>query len=321
MTIGKSSSSITTIMVMGVNGFVGHHLAKELKQNDCRIIGVGNTPELEPELESLVEKYIVCDLANMAEVATIDFTGVNAVINLAGFASVSASFDNASEYMRVNTKVHTNVCEVLKANDLAHIRVVAVSTGAVYDSSQPMPLTEVSKTITKGSPYAQSKLAMEKALKAYSGDGMDIIIARPFNHTGPGQRPGFLIPDLIAQLAGADGKNRQIQVGNLKTRRDYTDVRDVARAYRLLALAPKSSLSSGLYNICSGVSTSGEEILDLIINKLGLANKVTVVVDKTRIRPDDPADIFGSSRLIFKDAGWKPTIEIEKTIADAVSKT
>ena len=175
-----------------------------------------------------------------------------------------------------------------------------------------MPLNEGSETSDKTSPYAKSKLAMEKAVLGYRSHGLDVIVARPFNHIGPGQGPGFLLPDLAAQLMAGS----VVQVGDLSTSRDYTDVRDVVRAY--LDLATTKKLSSDIYNICSGKPIKGSKILTMLATEMKKGQYKTVV-DRARIRPDDPNKIFGSYELIKKDTGWKPTIKLEQTIADFVN--
>jgi GDP-4-dehydro-6-deoxy-D-mannose reductase len=175
-----------------------------------------------------------------------------------------------------------------------------------------MPLSEDSKVITEGSPYALSKLAMEDELQKYINNGLNIVIVRPFNHIGPGQLGGFLVPDLANQIKESD----IISVGNLNTERDYTDVRDVVRAYVLLATTPK--LSHQLYNVCSGKSVSGKKILSLLKQNLNKDN-LEVVVDSKKIRPKDPLVVRGDNQRIRTDTGWKPTFEISSTINDYVN--
>ena len=144
--------------------------------------------------------------------------------------------------------------------------------------------------------------------------GVDAVIARPFNHIGPGQGPGFLLPDLLEQLQAAR-ETGTLLVGNIKTKRDYTDVRDIARAYAELALAP--SLEHDTYNICSRKSLSGETILAHLQEITGIKD-VKVEVDPARIRPNDIDDIYGDSSRLVDALGWKPEIAIEQTIKDFV---
>jgi GDP-4-dehydro-6-deoxy-D-mannose reductase len=300
------------IIVTGINGFVGQHLARELHEQGFTVIGAGRETMVATELKSIVHKYFNCNLLNEAEVSKLPLEKSIAVINLAGLAQVGSSYGQEKLYMDVNVKVQTTLASYLLKTGIFTTRIIAVSTGAVYDSTQPMPLSEDSKVITEGSPYALSKLAMEDELKKYINNGLNIVVVRPFNHIGPGQLGGFLVPDLANQIKESD----IISVGNLNTERDYTDVRDVVRAYVLLATTPK--LSHQLYNVCSGKSVSGKKILDLIKQNLG-KNNLKVIVDPEKIRPKDPLVVRGDNQRIRTDTGWKPKFEIDSTINDYVN--
>lgn len=303
-------------LVAGINGFVGHHLAKELSEHDITVFGTGTDDGLAPELELYVAQfYANCDLTNPQDVAKLPLGEVDSVINLAGLAQVGASFgaDQAKKYKFINTAVQTGVARCLiELGKPAATRLIAVSTGAVYDNAQNMPITEASKLLTDGSPYALSKLAMEQAMAEFTSDKIETVIVRPFNHLGPGQLGGFLVPDLVNKLR-ALGPNNTLSVGNLNTKRDYTDVRDVVRAYRLLATT--KTLNHSLYNVCSGQSHSGQEILDLLTGYMGIQN-LKVEVDPARVRPNDPANIYGDASRLKTDTGWSPQIPLQQTLQD-----
>jgi GDP-4-dehydro-6-deoxy-D-mannose reductase len=169
--------------------------------------------------------------------------------------------------------------------------------------------------ILPASPYAVSKICQEEMALHYALRGFEVIIARAFNHMGPGQNTGFLIPDLVKQVVEAEGGvSDKILVGNLEAKRDYTDVRDIVRAYRLLL---ENGRSGETYNICSGTSRSGQEMLDLIVSKSSIA--VTVEQDPARMRPSDTPDIYGSHEKLTTDTGWQPEIPLETTIADVIA--
>lgn len=307
------------ILIAGVNGFVGHHLARELTSVGHTVVGVGLDASLSPVLGTIVtEFYASCDLADESQVAKLPLGDVDAVINLAGLANVGDSFKPgaAERYEHINVSVHTTIVKRLAFLDKLDTRVIAVSTGAVYDNHQPMPITEVGTLITKGSPYALSKISMEHALVSFKKQGQDIVIVRPFNHIGPGQLPGFLVPDLISKLRSAS-ENNTIRVGRLDTRRDYTDVRDVVRAYRLLLEA--ESLSSYIYNVCSGISHTGQEVLDTLVQALGMGD-IQTTVDPGLVRPNDPTDVRGDNALLVKDTGWKQHFSFEQTLQDCAQE-
>lgn len=301
------------ILVSGINGFVGKHLAKALKDAGYIVIGLGTQEKVDTSIESLIEKYYVCDLTDHDAVSRLPFKEMGGVINLAGLAVPAESFSKPDLYQRVNTAVLDTVCKsVLEQNP--SIRIVAVSSGTIYSPKQPMPLKESSAIDPTSSPYAASKVAMEQIAMDYREKGLDCVIARPFNHTGPGQNRGFLLPDLYGQIA--NNTNNTLRVGNLTTRRDYTDVRDVAAAYVKLIDAPK--LTAPVYNICSGKSVSGEEILRKILDKTGRQN-VEIVVDESLFRPSDSPELFGDHALITADTGWEPTISLDRTIEDFIA--
>jgi GDP-4-dehydro-6-deoxy-D-mannose reductase len=194
-------------------------------------------------------------------------------------------------------------------------RIINVSTGALYDPTQPLPLEEKSRTASN-SPYAVGKLSAEAVALYFRGRGIDTVTARPFNHIGPGQGRGFLLPDLYAQLHEAESGDT-IRVGNLDTRRDYTDVRDIARAYSDLVEAEK--LNYSLYNVCSDKSISGFQILDIIRKVAGLED-INALVDPSKLRPNEIMDIRGDYSRLYNDTGWTPSVSLEETIADFVAR-
>ena len=305
------------IMVTGVNGFVGKHLARELYSRNLDVVGIGNeNPVADESISHLLSAYFQFDINDPDGVSKLDLTQVDCVINLAGLAAVGPSFDNPELYMCVNVGVLSVLGkELLRQNPSA--RIIAVSSGALYDPSQEMPLNESSKIIESGSPYAHSKLAMENYAKELCTRELDCVVVRPFNHIGPGQGLGFLIPDLVDKLKKTDKNNLKITVGNIKTVRDYTDVRDIAKAYANLATA--KDLNHNLYNVCSGTGLSGEDIIKSLCIALNINfEKLQLEVDSSLIRPTDPLKIVGNSSLLQSDTGWKPEISIDKTVKDIV---
>jgi GDP-4-dehydro-6-deoxy-D-mannose reductase len=306
---------MTRVLVTGVNGFVGKHVVHELQSRGYEIVGLGYDPEVHSQLEGTLEAYYVCDLTDKQSVAALNLTGFDGIISLAGLAKVGPSFSDPSLYNRVNVAVLEVLGDRLVELGL-NPRLLAISSGSVYDPAQLMPLTENSKTTGEGSPYAQSKLAMEDAAQRLRSKGLDCIVARPFNHIGPGQEGGFLVPDLYQKIAAAHNASKVLYVGDLSTRRDYTDVRDVVRAYVDLVTAP--SLNESLFNVCSGRSIDGQTILQLLLHETG-AEDLAIQQDPQLIRPNDPKDLFGSNEHLRKATNWQPSIPLEQTIHDFVS--
>lgn len=305
------------VLVTGVNGFVGHHVAEQLHESGFEVLGVGREPELQDNLREIVTEYVSCDLTDPQAVKNINLEDVSAIINLAGFAKVGESRGQGELYDRVNIGVHTVLYDECLRQGVSP-RIIAVSTGAVYDPHQPLPQTEESKSVDKDTTveYVASKLKMEEAVAGYREKGLDVIIARPFNHTGPGQLPGFLIPDIGEQLALAKAEGKPLMVGNLDTKRDYTDVRDVARAYVLLATVEREKLKHDLYNICSGKSVKGRVIVGALTDSFGVPD-IELLVDPKLLRGDkEIMELRGSSDRLQQDTGWKPTITPEQMVRD-----
>ncbi len=303
------------IAVTGINGFVGHHLARVLAESGHQVLGIGRQTEPSAQIKDYISGYQDCDLTNSDDVANLPFDSIDAFINLAGLAAVGKSFAEPEAYMDINVKVLSVMCEQIRSIGLKNLRLVAISTGAVYGSSQPMPLTEESKVTPDSSPYAASKLAMEQVALEFRRHGQDIVIARPFNHIGPGQDTGFLLPDLFLKLKTSSG---EIRVGNLETRRDYTDVRDVAQAYMALATTPQ--LNHDMYNVCSGRAVSGTELLEELKIACGKAD-IKAVIDKGLFRPSDAPELYGDNSRISAETGWKPSIPLPQTVRDFVKSS
>jgi GDP-4-dehydro-6-deoxy-D-mannose reductase len=300
------------ILVTGANGFVGQYLAKELADNGMAVVGIGGSIGA-AEKPAHIDEYTVLDLNDSETVKKIDFTGIDGVIHLAGLAAVGPSFEDPLKYIDVNVGIEINLFEAALAQN-AKPKFLIISSGSLYDPKAPLPLTETSN-IVPGSPYAVSKIGQEQMAFHYSLRGFESIVARPFNHIGPKQGPGFIVPDLARQIVDAkSGKANELLVGNLDAERDYTDVRDIVRAYRLLL---EKGLSGEIYNICSGKPHSGHEILEGLQKAAG--SSVPTKEDPTKMRPSDTPVIYGSSDKLTQDTGWKPEISFETTLVDVIS--
>lgn len=293
-----------------------------MHEHGYSVIGVGRQETAPVEIKDVLDQYIACDLTDQEATDKLPLENVGSIINLAGLANVGASFDNPEAYKRVNVQTLENICKSLLKKNLQDTRVLAISTGGVYNQNNPLPNSEESETfdLDVNNPYIVSKLLMERSAAEYRKQGIDCITVRPFNHIGPGQLPGFLIPDLAEQIQAAkDGDGTLLNKDLEKKRRDFTDVRDVARAYRLLVEAAPSDLHYEIYNVCSGHSVSAKYILDLLLKEMGAKNIEVMVDENHKKREVDPDDIYGDSSRLQHDTGWKPEIAIEQTIKDFVA--
>ncbi|MBF4561683.1 NAD-dependent epimerase/dehydratase family protein [Microbacterium sp. VKM Ac-2870] len=298
------------LVVTGVDGFVGRHLARVAAQSGFEVFGISRNAQPDAEALASLTGYASADLRRGWPVGVpLDAD----VVHLAGLAAVGPSFDSPQEYIDGNSAMVTSMCEALLSAGFTG-RVVGVSTGAVYAQEEEVARIETDP-VAYTSPYVVSKVLTENQLAYYARRGLRTVVARPFNHIGPNQGPGFLLPDLLRQHL-ASAPERPLRVGNLDTRRDYTDVRDVARAYLALATAPR--LAHDVYNVASGTARSGREILEALYEALGQPVP-PLEVDDSRIRVTDPALIVGNSSRLRSDTGWFPAVSFRSTIADTVA--
>lgn len=305
-----SENEYSGVLVTGVNGFVGEHLVAELANNGHEVYGLGRElqGDINPLISDRLAAYWQVDMMDLSAFEAIEWDKITAVIHLAGYAAVGESFKKPDEYMDVNTGVMRNLFEAALAHD-AFPRVISISTGAVYGSTDGA--TTEDTPLNPGSPYAKSKIAAEEILMEYREKGFsDSVNVRPFNHIGPHQKPGFLVPDMGYQIA--QGKD-PITAGNLESYRDYTDVRDVARAYRLLVEA--KVLRHAVYNVCSGHTRQGQEMFELLRSAANKPN-LRVVTTQDKLRNNDDDRVVGSHDRLTSETGWQLEVPIEQTVQD-----
>lgn len=298
-----------TLAITGVDGFVGRHLVALASARGWHVVGVARRPEPHPKIAPLLTGYYAADLRREWPVVQ----QVDAVVHLAGLAAVGPSFSSPQHYLEANSAMVTTLCEGLLAQR-RRTRVVGISTGAVYRATESEPVSELAP-VAETSPYVVSKLLVEHQLAYYARRGLDTVVVRPFNHIGPGQSAGFLLPDLTFAIAGLNA-GASLRVGDLTTERDYTDVRDVAAAYLLLVEAEVHE--EFVYNVASGQSLPGTRIAALVAATLGRPTP-EVEIDPARVRATDPRRIVGSAERLRKEFGWQPAISVEESITDFVA--
>ncbi|MFW2512322.1 NAD-dependent epimerase/dehydratase family protein [Demequina sp. SO4-13] len=297
-----------SLVVTGVDGFVGRHVARQAKDAGMAVHGIGYSNAPDSSVSDCLETYIATDLRQgWPSTARAD-----SIIHLAALAAVGPSFGQPQRYIEANSAMVTHLAESLVSSGFEGT-LLAVSSGAVYQPTGDSAQTEASP-IGFTSPYVVSKILVENQIAYYRRRGIRAVVTRPFNHIGPGQKPGFLVPDLRQQLLDRD-VTQPMPVGNLTTYRDYTDVRDVASAYLTLVRSP--SHRHLVYNVCSGVSVAGIEILDHICSAMGIPVPETSA-DPARYRPVDAQRITGSSERLREEFGWTPRYTLQQTITDAV---
>lgn len=288
-------------LVTGAHGFVGSHLVEHLSASGDEVLTLdrsGDDPVDVTEPDAVT--------------AAIERARPDAVYHLAGWADVGASWQDPVGAFRVNAEGTLNV--LLACRDLSVTRVLAVGSADVYGVVTPdaLPLTE-SSVLRPTSPYAAGKAAAEQvALQAHLGHGVPALRVRPFNHLGPGQSERFVAPALAARIARAERDEvDEIVVGNLSARRDFTDVRDVVRAYRLLV---EGGEPGEVYNLCSGADIAIQDLADRLV---AMAERpVRLVTDPSLLRPVDLPVLRGDASRLHAATGWEPEIPLDRTLAD-----
>ncbi len=288
-------------LVTGGKGFVGHWLASHLEAHGDEVVVID------------IETDVADGAAVRRVMADVD---PQAVYHLAAMTHVGESWEDPSQVLKVNV---LGTAEVLAAarSHAGEARVLVVSSAEVYGTVTPeqLPLRE-DWPAAPASPYAASKLAAEVvALQAWRGYGQPVIVVRPFNHIGPGQSPTFFVPALAqriveAQRAGA----RSLRVGTLTTRRDFTDVRDVVAAYRLLVT---SGTPGTVYNVCSGRDVAMAEVAAQLLTLAGA--DLELETDPGLVRPVDVPVLRGDAGRLHAATGWEPRIPLATTLADVLS--
>ncbi|BAJ73895.1 nucleoside-diphosphate-sugar epimerase [Microbacterium testaceum StLB037] len=290
------------VLVTGVTGFVGQILAAQLREHGARVSGVAT--QATPVEGVDVREH---DLRRHP----LDIDGVDDVVHLAGLAAVGPSFDDPQLYISANSAMMTNVGEPI-LNSSQDCRVLVVSSGAVYGAGDVSPLAE-DAALSFGSPYAVSKVLVENQAAYYRERGLPMTVARPFNHIGPGQREGFIVPDLAQKLCDLE-PGEVLRAGSLDAQRDYTDVRDVAAAY--VRLLECDTPRHAVYNVASGVSRSGWDVLDQLVEVLGIPRPEVEIAE---VRALDPSVVTGDATRLREETSWVPEIEFETSISDFVA--
>ncbi|MDA8270469.1 MAG: GDP-mannose 4,6-dehydratase [Actinomycetota bacterium] len=290
-------------LITGASGFVGGHLQEYLSSiGDEAVL-------LNPDLDVADEEALIKELELLSGEA------VDAVYHLAAIAHVGNSFGSATEVFRVNVLGTANVLEGSRKM-FPQARFLYVSSSEVYGKVSPklLPVNE-NAPLAPLSPYAASKAAAEQVvLQAFRAYNQPVLVARPFNHIGPGQSDSYVVSALAKRVLNAKKNGRRsIIVGNLESRRDFTDVRDVVRAYHQMI---QFGEPGGTYNVCSGRSIS---ITDLAqkLNKLAFAD-VFLERDAQLVRDIEVSDIYGDPSKCHTDLSWKPVIPIEESLRDVL---
>lgn len=298
-------------LVTGAAGFVGHYLVKLLLEKGYTVCATCHRRQPEdPVFEKVVIKQV--DITDKEALRSLIYEFVpDEIYHLAGLAVTIGK--EPEEYYRVNFYGTLNLFEAVR-EAAPQVRVLYVGSAAAYGPIPPekqpireeMPLTPVNH-------YAGSKAAADMAACAYAAQGLHIVRARPFNHTGPGQTTDYVCSRLAKEVAEAALGRTELVItaGNLDAARDFIDVRDVVRAYWLLL---QKGRPGEAYNVCSGTAYSVREIAESLTAMAGV-NITLHSLPELQRRNDIPL-LLGSAEKVRRDTGWQPEIPFQHTLGD-----
>ena len=305
------------VLVTGATGFAGRHLCKLLEQSEENEV-FGTTLFDNDVIADLSVKVLKCDLLDRAAVKdVIDDIKPDQIFHLAALASVADAWNDIEKVLINNILAQLNLLQAVIELGVKP-RILVISTGEVYGAvdKDDVPINENTR-LKPNNPYATSKVTQEfLGLQYFASHGIPVIIARSFNHSGPGQKGNFVIPSFASQIVDVEQGRKEpvMHVGNLQAERDFLDVRDVVVAYKRLI---DEGRPGEVYNVCSGKAVRIKDILDKLLD----ASKVDITVreDYERMRPSDTPLVVGDNSKLKKATGWKPKIDINQTIEDTLN--
>ena len=292
--------------ITGVGGFVGPYLARHLREKGFSVFGIDRRGAA---VEScVVEQCNITDYDSLFSI--VNTVRPDVVFHLAGQSSVARSWDEPELTREVNVVGARNLFQAVVGAGI-HPKILLVSSAEVYGVPQKLPMGE-SHPIKPISPYGESKVEQERIAQDFvESHDAHIVVARSFNHTGPGQPADFVCSNFAKQLADIE-KNRQppvVRVGDLDIRRDFSDVRDVVSAYALLL---EKAAAGEVFNVCSGTAIAIGEVLD----KLRSMSTVSVSVERERSRMQHAVvPLLQGDNAKLRELGWRPQIGLDSTLA------
>ncbi len=304
-------------LITGIPGFVGSHLSELLLEKNVEVFGTYLKGESLENLASVKKNIVLfeCNITDFDSLSKlVKKISPDQIYHLAAFSSVGKSFENPLKTFEINVRGTLYLLEILRSIK-KKVKILIVSSADIYGKVKrnQLPIKET-HSLSPISPYGASKACADLlAYQYFQSYGVLAVRSRSFNHTGPRQRKGFVVPDFASQIAKIDlGLSEpKIKVGNLDAKRDISDVRDVVWAYYLLLQKGKPG---DAYNVCSGKAFKIQYLLDYFM-KLSRRKIKVLEVKKTK-RPVDIPILLGDNEKIKKELKWNPKISIEQTLED-----
>lgn len=320
-----TKSTKNRYLITGFSGFVARHFIEYLDSNGevCIVKGLDlHHPDFAIEQYKNIQiSFEKVDLLAINRVASIiqEFQP-NYILHLASFSSVAFSWEEPVQSFKNNTNIFLNLADVVRKLNLLETRILSVGSSEEYgniNDDDDLPLKE-SHRLNPISPYAVARVAQEYLSKVYAdGYGMDIVMTRSFNHIGPLQSSAFAVPSWAKQLVELKkfGKSHgTIVTGDVSIVRDFTDVRDIVRAYYLLL---HNGSKGQVYNVCSGKGVRLRDIINIMAEELNI--EVRIHTDPRLIRRADNRIIIGSNEKIKRELGWENRIPLEQSLRDVIN--
>ncbi len=305
-------------LITGINGFVGGHLAEHLLSSGMwEVAGIARQPAITLETLNGRVTYVAADLGDREQtLRALASIRPNVIFHLAGQSNVPNAFADP------HTTVQTNIGAQLNLFlSVLHLRIdpliIVASSNEIYGSVRPEDLPVNEQTLLRPvNPYAVSKAAQDLfAYQYHISHRLRTIRFRPFNHIGPRQTEAFVVPAFAAQIARIEAGLQPpvLRVGNLAVERDFSDVRDIVRAYELAALHGEVGAA---YNVGSGQAVGIQRILDILLTFS--THDIQIEPDPSRMRPSDVPRVVCDASRFHADTGWTPRIPLEQTLFDTL---
>jgi len=308
------------VLITGATGFVGGHLIRALEEEGPSAFEIFGATYPDAPSATSGHKLFFLDLRSEKDVRRlVAEIHPDWIFHLAAVSNVRHSWQMRSETIETNVLGTHNLLEAVRQTTPT-ARVLFISSSDVYGyGSSSTEILKEDAPLQIVSPYAYSKAAGEMLCGFYDKiENIDIVIARPFPHTGPGQSEDFVCSDWSRQIVriGKGHSAPTLKVGNLDVQRDFCDVRDVVKAYILLL---RKGRRGEPYNVCSGKAIALREILDFLVNEAAVGSPISIEVDPAKLRKIDMPVQMGSNRKITEETRWLPRITIEQTLCDLLA--
>jgi GDP-4-dehydro-6-deoxy-D-mannose reductase len=306
-------------LITGAGGFVGGHLCVYLlAYTDWELTGTVYPHPVDAQPQEPRLRLRHADLRDPEGVqALVGEVQPDCILHLAAQSFVPASFADPWDTLQNNIRAQLNLLEAVRRSG-RDVRVLVIGSNEEYGAPKPeeLPQTEESP-LRPNNPYAVSKVAQDfLGLQYYLAYGLPVVRVRPFNHTGPGQAPRFVVSAFASQIARIEAGLQEpvMKVGNLEAVRDFTDVRDIVRAYHL---AVSQGEPGEVYNLASGRPQSVRGLLEMLLSHSHV--EIRVERDPRRYRPVDVPVVYGSAAKFRQRTGWEPQIPFEQTLRDTLA--